>query len=149
MLALDLGIFHRRDKPVSFRNALGWCGFWVSLALIFNVLVYFWHGSVAGLEFLTGYLLEYSLSIDNIFVFLLIFSFFQVPPKYQHRVLFWGILGALILRALLILVGITLINMFHWVLYVFGAILIISGLRMAFASDDKINPEKIPRTSCR
>jgi len=144
MLALDLGVFHRRAGRVSFRAALGWCGFWVSLALVFNVFVYYWHGSGSALEFLTGYLLEYSLSVDNIFVFLLIFNYFQVPAKYQHGVLFWGILGALVLRASLIILGITLINLFHWVLYIFGAILIISGLRIAFAGEQKLDPGRNP-----
>jgi tellurite resistance protein TerC len=144
MLALDLGVIHRRARRISFRAALGWCGFWVSLALVFNVFVYYWHGAGSALAFLTGYLLEYSLSVDNIFVFLLIFSYFQVPVQYQHRVLFWGILGALVLRASLIILGITLINLFHWVLYVFGAILIISGLRIAFAGEQKLDPGRNP-----
>lgn len=144
MLALDLGVFHRRAKRISFRAALGWCGFWVSLALAFNVFVYYWHGPGSALEFLTGYVLEYSLSVDNIFVFLLIFSYFQVPPEYQHGVLFWGILGALVLRALLIITGIKLISMFHWMLYIFGAILIISGLRIAFAGEQKLDPGRNP-----
>jgi len=144
MLALDLGVIHRRARRISFRAALGWCGFWVSLALIFNVFVYYWHGPGSALEFLTGYVLEYSLSVDNIFVFLLIFSYFQVPPEYQHGVLFWGILGALLLRGLLIVTGVTLLGLFHWMLYVFGAILIISGLRIAFAGDQKIDPGRNP-----
>jgi len=144
MLTLDLGVFHKRGHAVGFKESLSWCGFWVLLALTFNVIVYFWHGPQASLEFFTGYLLEYSLSIDNIFVFLLLTSYFKVPPKYQHRVLFWGIIGALILRGLLIVAGIALINKFHWVLYIFGAILILSGLKMAFGAEKEMDPGKNP-----
>ncbi|MBN2080964.1 TerC family protein [bacterium] len=144
MLTLDLGVFHKRGHTVGFKESLSWCGFWILLALAFNVIVYFWHGTQASLEFFTGYLLEYSLSIDNIFVFLLLTSYFKVPPRYQHRVLFWGIIGALILRGLLIIAGIALINLFHWVLYAFGAVLILSGLKMACSAEKKIDPSKNP-----
>ena len=144
LLAFDLGVFHRRAHSVKMKEALGWVGFWVSLALVFNVVIYFWHGKDAALEFLAGYLIEYSLSIDNIFVFILILSYFQVKPKYQHTVLFWGIIGALILRATLILTGIALVEAFHWVIYIFGAILIISGAKMAVQKDESIDPAKNP-----
>jgi tellurite resistance protein TerC len=144
MLAIDLGVFNRKSHTISTREALGWVALWVSLGLAFNVVVYFWHGREAALQFLTGYILEYSLSIDNIFVFLMLFTYFKVPPQYQHRVLFWGILGALILRATLILAGITLINMFHWVIYIFGGILIVSGIKLAANPHEEIEPEKNP-----
>lgn len=144
MLAIDLGVFNRKSHTISTREAFGWVALWVSLGLVFNVLVYFWHGREAALQFLTGYILEYSLSVDNIFVFLMLFSYFKVPPQYQHRVLFWGILGALVLRATLILAGITLINMFHWVIYIFGGILIVSGIKLAANPHEEIEPEKNP-----
>ena len=130
MLALDLGVFHRKSHEVHFKEALIWTGVWVGLALSFNVAVYHWWGAQAGLEFLTGYLIEKSLSIDNIFVFLLIFSYFKVPSKYQHEVLFWGILGALIFRAIFIGAGIALLEHFHWLIYVFGAFLVFTGLKL-------------------
>lgn len=144
MLALDLGVFHRRTHEVKFKEALAWVGVWVGVAMAFNVGVYYWRGAETALAFFTGYIIEYSLSIDNIFVFILVFSYFKVPPRYQHRVLFWGILGALILRASLILAGLALINMFHWVLYIFGFVLIVSGIRMALEPDKEIEPGKNP-----
>jgi tellurite resistance protein TerC len=131
MLAIDLGLFHREVREVRMKEALGWCGVWVSLALIFNVMVYFWRGPQAGLEFLTGYLIELSLSVDNVFVFIVIFAYFNVPRLYHHRVLFWGILGAVFLRAVFIFTGIEIITRFHWVIYIFGAFLIFTGIRMA------------------
>lgn len=136
MLALDLGVFNREERPVTVRQAAGWVAFWVTLALAFNVGLYFWAGSQFALEFLTGYLIEYSLSVDNIFVFVLIFAAFAVPARYQHRVLFWGILGALILRGTMIFLGVALLERFHWIIYLFGAFLVIAGLRMLFSSDD-------------
>lgn len=162
MLALDLGVFHRKSHEVRPREALIWSGVWISLALVFNVLIYFFWDRVvpvnpnggfgpegysnqeAALKFLTGYLIEKSLSIDNIFVFLLLFTYFSIPPKYQHRILFWGILGALLMRAGMIFAGVALIKNFHWTIYIFGAILIISGLKMWFSKDNKMEPEKNP-----
>jgi tellurite resistance protein TerC len=130
MLALDLGVFNRKAHTPSFKEAGLWSAAWITLALLFNLGVYIWLGPQFGLEFLTGYLIEYSLSVDNIFVFVLIFSSFAVPSQYQHRVLFWGVLGALILRGILIFAGAALIERFHWVLYIFGAFLIFAGIRM-------------------
>jgi tellurite resistance protein TerC len=144
MLALDLGVFHRQAHTVTVREALIWSAVWISLALLFNVGVYIWRGPEPALDFLTGYLIEKSLSVDNIFVFVLIFSTFQVAPQYQHRVLFWGIIGALIMRALLIALGVTLIHKFHWVIYVFGAFLIFTGIRMALQKERQIDPERHP-----
>jgi tellurite resistance protein TerC len=144
MLALDLGVFHRRAHVVALREALAWSAVWIVLALAFNVGVYFWRGPQTALEFLTGYLIEKSLSVDNIFVFLLLFQYFQVPAQYQHRVLFWGILGALVMRAVFILGGIALIHRFHWIIYGFGALLVVSGVRMAFQKDREVHPERNP-----
>jgi tellurite resistance protein TerC len=144
MLALDLGIFNRKAHEVRVKEALTWTAVWISLALIFNGVIYFWRGQEVALQFLTGYLIEYSLSVDNIFVFLLIFSYFQVPAKYQHKVLFWGILGALCMRAVFIVLGIALIRKFHWMIYVFGAFLVFTGIKLAFEKDKKIHPENNP-----
>ena len=144
MLALDLGVFHRKAHEVRFKEAMAWTGVWVFLALSFNAAVYHWWGAQAGLEFLTGYLIEKSLSIDNVFVFLLIFTYFKVPSKYQHEVLFWGILGALIFRAIFIAVGITLLEQFHWLVYIFGAFLVFTGVRLALEKDKEIHPERNP-----
>lgn len=145
MLALDLGVFNRKAHTVSVREAGTWTAVWVSLALLFNVGLYFIYGPQVGLEFLTGYLIEYSLSVDNIFVFVLIFSAFAVPSQYQHRVLFWGILGALVMRGVLIAVGAALIENFHWIIYVFGAFLVFVGIRMFFSSEDEtVDLEKNP-----
>lgn len=141
MLALDLGVFHRKSHTVSMREALSWSAVWVSLALIFNIGVYFVKGPHSALEFLAGYLLEESLSVDNLFVFLLVFSYFKVPSEYQHKVLFWGIVGALVMRAAFIGVGAALINQFHFILYLFGVFLVITGVRMAFDKGNEINPE--------
>ena len=135
MLALDLGVFNRQAHTVSVREAGTWTAVWVSLALIFNAGLYFIAGSQAGLEFLTGYLIEYSLSVDNIFVFVLIFSAFAVPPQYQHRILFWGILGALLMRGAMIALGAALIANFHWIIYIFGAFLVFAGVRMFFSDE--------------
>jgi tellurite resistance protein TerC len=141
MLALDLGVFHRKSHTVSMREALTWSGVWVTLALMFNIGVYYFIGHESALEFLAGYLLEESLSVDNLFIFLLVFSYFKVPADYQHKVLFWGIIGALIMRATFIGVGTVLIAQFHWVLYLFGVFLVITGIRMAFDKGDEVNPE--------
>ena len=142
MLVLDLKVFHRKPHEIKIKEALGWSAFWIALALIFNVGVYYWMGSQAGLEFLTGYLIEKSLSIDNIFVFLLVFSYFKVPALHQHKILFWGILGALVFRAIFIFTGVALINQFHWIIYVFGAFLIVTGIKLALEKNKEIHPEK-------
>ncbi|HEU5099435.1 MAG TPA: TerC family protein [Roseiflexaceae bacterium] len=154
MLALDLGVFHRKAHAISVREATIWSVVWISLSMIFNVGLYFlWHdiaptsplsNADAALAFFTGYLIEKSLSVDNIFVFVLIFGYFSVPAKYQHRVLFWGILGALVMRATLILVGAALIKEFHWIIWIFGAFLIFTGVRMAFHKNEDLHPEDNP-----
>ncbi len=144
MLVIDLWVFHRTARVIKVREALIWTAFWIALALIFNLGVYFWWGSESALAFLTGYLIEKSLSIDNIFVFLLIFSYFGVPSAYQHRILFWGILGALVMRAVFIVAGVMLIEKFHWVIYIFGGFLMVTGIKMAFRSSHEIHPERNP-----
>jgi tellurite resistance protein TerC len=144
MLVLDLGVFHRRAHTVKFREALAWSGAWIALAAIFAVVIFFWHGRTPTLEFVTGYVIELSLSVDNLFVFLLIFRFFQVPAIHQHKVLFWGILGALIMRALFIAAGVSLIQRFHWIIYAFGAFLVYSGIKLFFQEEAEIHPEKNP-----
>ena len=144
MLALDLGVLNRRPHSIGFREALGWSVMWVALAIAFAVVVYFWHGRTASLEFATGYLIELSLSIDNLFVFLVIFRYFRVPGELQHRVLFWGILGALITRGAFILVGVGLIRQFDWIIYIFGALLVWSGFKLLRQGDTEIDPEKNP-----
>ncbi len=143
MLAIDLGIFNRTAHAPSLKEAGAWTAVWVTLGLIFGGILYVWRGPTQGLEYLTGYLLEYSLSVDNIFVFVLLFTFFRVPSKYQHRVLFWGILGALLMRGTMILLGAALLERFEWIIYLFGAFLIFTGVRMAFQQDeaDEVHPE--------
>lgn len=144
LLAFDLGVFHRRAREVRFREALLWTGFWVLLALSFGFWIYRAHSRESGLEFLTGYLIELSLSMDNVFVIALIFGYFNVPLRYQHRVLFWGILGAIVMRGVMIAVGAALIKQFHWLLYVLGAFLIITGIKMLFGGETKVEPERNP-----
>jgi len=144
MLVLDLGVFHRRSHTVKFREAMIWSTVWVALAVIFAVVIYFWHGRASSLEFVTGYVIELSLSVDNLFVFLLIFRYFQVPPGHQHKVLFWGILGALVMRAIFIAAGVGLIQRFHWIVYVFGAFLVYSGLKLLRQGEAEIHPESNP-----
>ncbi len=144
MLAVDLGVVHRRAHEVTLKEALVWSGIWIALALLFALGVYVWYGSQPALEFLTGYLIEKSLSVDNIFVFVLIFSYFKVPARYQHKVLFWGILGALVMRAIFIFAGIALLQQLHWIIYVFGALLILTGIKMAMEKDKEIHPDKNP-----
>lgn len=141
MLALDLGVFHKKAGVVSFKEALTWSAVWILLALGFNVWIYFQMGQRPALEFLTGYLIEKSLSIDNIFVFVLLFSFFKIPPQYQHRVLFWGVLGALVMRAVFIALGSVLISQFHFIIYVFGLFLLYTGYKMIRQSAADMHPE--------
>ena len=138
MLALDLGVFHKENKEVSLKEALGWSAVWISLAVIFGIGVWYFMGAQKSLEFFTGYLIEESLSVDNLFVFLLIFSYFRVPAEYQHKILFWGIIGALVMRGIFIAIGAALIAQFHWILYIFGAFLVYSGIKMAMQKDDAI-----------
>lgn len=142
MLALDLGVFHKKTHEVKIKEALIWSAIWISLALIFNYIIYLYLGKTKALEFLTGYLIEKSLSVDNLFVFIMVFSFFNVEAKYQHKILFWGIIGALIMRAIFIFAGVALINSFHWIIYVFGAFLIFTGFKMLKQKDEKFNPSK-------
>jgi tellurite resistance protein TerC len=145
ILALDLGVLHKRSETVSVREAATWSAVWVALSLCFALAIYKTMGKQSGLEFLTGYLIEYALSVDNIFVFVLIFTYFKVPEKYQHRVLFWGIIGALVLRGVMIVAGSALVTRFAWTLYIFGAFLVFTGLRMALQKDESAyNPEKDP-----
>jgi TerC family integral membrane protein len=144
MLALDLGLFNRRTHVVKLREAMGWSVMWITLAAAFAVLVYFWHGRTATLEFVTGYVLELSLSVDNLFVFLLLFRYFKVAPAHQHKVLFWGILGALVMRGVFILAGVGLIRRFHWITYFFGALLLYSGIKLFRSDSVGVHPEKNP-----
>lgn len=144
LLALDLGVFNRKAHKVSLREAAIWSAVWIGLALLFNAVIFFWQGAGVALEFFTAYLIEKSLSVDNIFVFVLIFSALAVPAKYQHRVLFWGILGALVMRGALIALGATLISLLHWVLYIFGAFLLIAGIRLALKRERAVHPDKNP-----
>jgi tellurite resistance protein TerC len=144
MLALDLGVFHRKSHEVSVREALTWTCVWITLAMFFNLFIYYYFDKEKALEFFTGYLIEKSLSVDNIFVIILIFSYFKVPSAYQHKVLFWGILGALVMRVIFILTGVELIHRFHWLIYIFGGFLVYTGIRMLLAGDLKIEPEKNP-----
>jgi tellurite resistance protein TerC len=145
LLAVDLGVFHRSNHAISVKESLMWSGIWILVGFAFNVGVFFFSGPQKGLEFFTGYVIERSLSIDNIFVFILMFAYFGVPARYQYKVLFWGILGALIMRGALILVGTALIHAFEWILYVFGAVLIISAVRMAVQKEDvQVQPDRNP-----
>ena len=144
MLVLDLGVFHRDAHQPSVREALGWTAVWISLALLFNLGVYFWFGSERALEFLTGYVIEKALSVDNIFVFLVIFSTFSVPPKFQHRALFWGVLGALITRVIFIVLGAALLHRFHWTVYLFGAFLVFTGVKLLTQRGGEADPRKNP-----
>ena len=144
MLVLDLGVLNRRAHSIKFREALILSGVWIALAWAFAVIVLFWRGHTSALEFVTGYVVELSLSVDNLFVFLVIFRYFKVPGEQQHKVLFWGILGALILRGFFILVGVNLIQRFHWITYVFGALLVFSGFKLLRQGETEIHPEKNP-----
>ena len=144
LLALDLFVFHRNAHEVRTKEAAWLSAFWIALALTFNAGLYYFRGTDVALEFLTGYLIEKALSVDNIFVFVMVFSYFRVPPKYQHRVLFWGIIGALVMRGIMIGAGTYLLEQFHWVIYIFGGFLVVSGIRMATHSDHEIEPEHNP-----
>ncbi|RAU81602.1 TerC family protein [Pontibacter arcticus] len=144
LLGLDLFVFHRKEHEVKIKEALLTSLFWIVLALCFNVGIYFWKGQEPALEFLTAYLIEKSLSVDNLFVFILIFNFFKVPTKYQHNLLFWGVIGALVLRAIFILVGVALIAKFHFIIYILGAFLVYTGIKMAFTSNEDIDPDNNP-----
>jgi tellurite resistance protein TerC len=144
MLALDLGVFSRKPHVVHHREALAWSGVWVALALIFNGWIYHRFGTDKALEFLTGYVIEKALSVDNIFVFVVLFSAFAVPKIYQHRVLFWGVIGAIVLRAIFIVLGAALLERFHWVIYIFGAILIVTGIRLMVKGAAEPHPERNP-----
>lgn len=142
MLAIDLGFFHKKSHKVPVKEAVIWSFVWITLALLFNLLVFFEFGKIKALEFLTGYVIEYSLSVDNIFVFILIFSYFAVKDQYQHKILFWGILGALVMRGIFIFTGVALINRFHWIVIIFGGFLVYTGIRMLFQEDEEVDPEK-------
>lgn len=142
LLALDLGVFHRKAHEVKMKEALIWSAVWIGMALLFNWGVYLVKGKELAVQFLAGYLLEKSLSVDNLFVFLLIFNYFRLPARYQHEVLFWGIIGALVFRAVFIFFGLNLLHYFSWMIYVFGAILIWTGAKLAFEKDKKVEPEK-------
>jgi len=144
MLALDLGVFHRKAHVVTIKEALVWTAVWITLALLFNLGIYWVKGPHLALQYLTGYVLEKSLSVDNLFVFILIFTYFGVPARHQHRVLSWGILGALIMRAIFIVTGVALMRRFHWIIYVFGPFLILTAIRMALEKEKEVHPEKNP-----
>lgn len=142
MLALDLFVFNRKPHEIKIKEALLWSSLWIALALLFNYGVFIWFGKEKAIEFLTAYVVEESLSIDNLFVFILILRFFDIKPQYQHRILFWGILGAIVLRAIFIVAGIALISMFHWIIYIFGVFLIFTGAKIPFEKDKELEPEK-------
>jgi tellurite resistance protein TerC len=143
LLTIDLKVLNRKPHEISIKESLMWSGVWIAISLLFNIGVYLWFGRESALQFFTGYLIEKSLSIDNLFVFLLLFSYFKVPARYQHKVLFWGILGALLMRGVLILLGAALITRFHWILYIFGLFLVVTGVKMAFQDEKKeVHPER-------
>lgn len=144
MLLLDFGVFNRKSHIISVKESLTWTGVWIALALAFNVWIYYEAGTEPALNFLTGYLIEKSLSVDNLFVFLLLFNYFRVPKHQMHGVLFWGILGALVMRAIFIVAGIALINLFDWMIYIFGLFLIYAGYKLVFQGDQEIHPEQNP-----
>ncbi|MGM0545858.1 MAG: TerC family protein [Bacteroidota bacterium] len=144
MLIVDLVVLHKEDEAVSIKEALYWTGIWIVLALIFGIGVYYYMGSQTALDYYTGYLIEKSLSVDNIFVFLLVFSYFKVPAEFQHKVLFWGIFGALVMRLFFIFTGVALIERFHWIIYIFGGFLIFTGIKLALDKDKEVHPERNP-----
>lgn len=144
MLIVDLLVFNREEHEISIKESLTWTGVWVALAVVFGIGIYFFMDPKSSLDFFTGYLIEKSLSVDNIFVFILVFTYFGVPAKYQHKVLFWGIFGALVLRFLFIFLGVALIDRFDWIVYVFGGFLIYTGIKMAFETEKEVHPERNP-----
>ena len=144
MLVLDLGVFHRKSHEIKIKEALIWSTVWISLALIFNYGLYVFLGKEKAIEFLTGYIVEKSLSVANLFVFIMLFTYFKVDVKHQHKVLFWGILGALVMRAIFIFAGVALINKFHWIIYILGALLIFTGIKMLFHKEENIDPDRNP-----
>src|SRR5262245_17299411 len=144
MLLLDLGVLHRNARVMSMKEAFAWSTFWIGLAGAFAVFVYFWHGGQSALEFITGYVVEESMSVDNLFVFLVLFQYFRVPKEHQYKVLFWGIIGALVLRLTFILVGVSILQRFEFVIYFFGALLIYSGYKLLSEQEREIHPEKNP-----
>jgi tellurite resistance protein TerC len=144
MLAIDLGVFNRKTHAISIKEAAIWSAVWISLALIFNAILYFWQGPEPALQFLTGYLIEKALSVDNLFVFALIFTLFAVPAQYQHRVLFWGVLGALVMRGVFIAAGAALLHSFEWIIYLFGAFLVYTAIKLATHKETKIEPDRNP-----
>ncbi|MDZ7683129.1 MAG: TerC family protein [Fodinibius sp.] len=144
MLIIDLAVFHKEDQEESIKKALVWTGIWITMALVFGVGIYYYMGSQTALDYYTGYLIEKSLSVDNIFVFLLVFTYFKVPAKFQHKVLFWGIFGALIMRFAFIFTGVALLERFHWIIYIFGGFLVLTGIKLALEKDKEIHPERNP-----
>jgi tellurite resistance protein TerC len=144
LLGFDLLVCHRNSHEIKMKEALYWSAFWVFLSLLFAVFIYFWRGPTSTMEYLAGYLVEKSLSADNVFVFILIFSYFQIPKLYQHKVLFWGVVGALVMRAIFIFAGISLVAKFHWLLYILGAFLVYLGIKIIFKQETEIHPEKNP-----
>ena len=144
LMGLDLGIFHRRSREIRFAEALRWSAVWLAAALLFMGVLRLWRGPEAAVSFLTGYVVEWSLSADNVFVFLMIFAYFRVPASSQHKVLFWGIVGAVVLRAVMIATGVVLIHSVRWIVYLFGAFLILTGLRMALGGEASVHPERNP-----
>ena len=144
MLVLDLGVVHRNSRVMSMKEAFAWSAFWISLAAAFALFVYFWHGGRSALEFVTGYVIEQSMSVDNLFVFLVLFQYFRVPKEHQYKVLFWGIIGALVLRLTFVIVGVSILQRFEFVIYIFGALLIYSGYKLFSEEDRDVHPEKNP-----
>lgn len=144
MLALDLSVFHRHSHAIKMKEAIGWTLFWIFLACLFNLYIYFSRGEEAAINFLTGYVIEKSLSLDNLFVFLLIFTYFQTPKNCLHKVLFYGVLGAILMRGIFIVLGVALISYFHWIIYIFGGFLVFTAVKLAFEKDKQIDPEKNP-----
>jgi tellurite resistance protein TerC len=144
MLALDLGVFNRKEHVISVKEALIWSGVWISLALGFYGIIFFWQGNEKALEFLTGYLIEKSLSVDNIFVFALVFTYFKTPAIHQHKILFWGIIGALVMRAIFIFAGIAILEKFHWTIYIFGSLLVFTGVKMLVKKKENFDPDRNP-----
>lgn len=144
LLIIDLGVFQRKEHEIKIKEALLLSAFWIVLSLVFNAFIYYWKGKTTALEFLAGYLIEKSLSVDNLFVFVMIFSYFKVQPRYQHRILFFGILGALVMRAFFIMTGVALLHLFHWIIYVFGAFLVFTGIKMVAHKETEIHPEDNP-----